>query len=446
VTPPAVSCGEDLWCEDTCCHPCVAPSCEGGWCRIPAGCFVYGSPPDEPGHGLYTEVETPVGLLQDFVIQQFELTRAQWGALGLPMPTQGPYCGDPISPCMLDNCPVDAMNWWESLEVANRISRKHGLAECYVLVGCEGETGKGMVCDHAEWPYASIYECPGYRLPTFAEHQYAIRAGTRTAYHSGDMTPIPPEDGLGYIEDPNLDRIAWYVWNSGNTSHPGGQKEPNGWRLHDMSGNVSEWLWDRESGLGFHGQHQTNPVDWQTTEERHKPACGSFKSPTVTCRSAGDLEGPVDLRCHGVGLRLVRTVTWAEGMDTDTDEWVDPNPDPCDVSPADHDPADCPLGSGWPCSCEKADGDCADGTRCIRPTVANCQDWSFGVCGFQCMGVDGTLPCPGTEFGGEPECHQGVWGEWWQGYCLVSCETEADCPSDQSCLDFSEFRACYPYP
>jgi formylglycine-generating enzyme required for sulfatase activity len=64
-----------------------------------------------------------------------------------------------------------------------------------------------------------------YRLPTEEEWFTACQAGKTTEYCGSN----------------NLDEVAWYNGNSGNTTHPVGQKTANAWGLKDMSGNVWEW-------------------------------------------------------------------------------------------------------------------------------------------------------------------------------------------------------------
>ena len=75
----------------------------------------------------------------------------------------------------------------------------------------------------------------GLKLPTEAQWEYACRAET-----------TGPHGGTGKLED-----MAWLDENSQGKAHPVGQKQPNGFGLHDMQGNVWEWCEDVSKEIFF---------------------------------------------------------------------------------------------------------------------------------------------------------------------------------------------------
>lgn len=93
----------------------------------------------------------------------------------------------------------------------------------------------------------ALNECPEvkkrgrvYRLPTEKEWQFACRAGADGEY-------CRAEDGTEITKE-SLGEIAWIEANSGKGSHVVGQKIPNSFGLHDMLGNVKEWVSNSEYG------------------------------------------------------------------------------------------------------------------------------------------------------------------------------------------------------
>ncbi len=92
----------------------------------------------------------------------------------------------------------------------------------------------------------------GLRLPSEAEWEFAYRAGTATAFHGSPSNPS------GSDSEAYLASIAWTSLNAQEQTRPVGLKSANGFGLHDMAGNVFEWVSDRYSL--YAAEPQTDPV------------------------------------------------------------------------------------------------------------------------------------------------------------------------------------------
>jgi formylglycine-generating enzyme required for sulfatase activity len=266
-----------------------------------------GSPTDEPGR---EGAEQPrlVTISRAFWLGLHEVTQGEWRALATANPAYFAACGE--------SCPIENIDFYAMLAYANAMSSAAGLERCYELTPprCDDSWGSGATsCDSAA--FVGL-RCTGYRLPTAAEWEYAYRARSATAFYDGTVTRL--DCGL----DPALDAIAWYCGNSSVSyagcvdrspqgashcagTHPVGTKEPNGWGLFDMAGNVWENVWDWHSREPNGG---VDPVGPETGTHRVIRG-GSWHNPPGDCRAArhndGD-RGP-SFRNYARGFRLART-------------------------------------------------------------------------------------------------------------------------------------------
>lgn len=98
--------------------------------------------------------------------------------------------------------------------------------------------------DFCQW--LSQFEGLPCRLPTEAEWEYACRAGTTTAYHTGET--LPGE----FLKN------AEQTWGPEPVPLHVGQTPPNPWGLYDVHGNVEEWCSDWYGS--YEAGAQTDPV------------------------------------------------------------------------------------------------------------------------------------------------------------------------------------------
>ena len=142
-----------------------------------------------------------------------------------------------------------------------------------------------------------------YRLPLESEWEYACRAGTTTPWSNGSETD-------------SLDAVAWFADNSDETTHPVGEKEPNAWGLHDMHGNVGEWVLDQLAPEGYARQAALpQPVPeaaaavWPTSLSPRVVRGGSYYDEPPQCRSAAR-RGSEDLPWKDVDPNLPKSPWW----------------------------------------------------------------------------------------------------------------------------------------
>jgi formylglycine-generating enzyme required for sulfatase activity/tetratricopeptide (TPR) repeat protein len=232
-----------------------------GFAVVPAGRFLMGSPEGENGRCSDEGPQHEVVISRPFLLGVAPVTQTEWQAV---------MGANPSSHKGGDR-PVENVSWLDAVAFCNRLSEQVGLRPVYRISGTD-----------VAWDRAA----DGFRLPTEAEWEYACRAGTT---------------GARYGE---IDAIAWYSANSGGETHPVRQMRPNAWGLHDMLGNVWEWVWDWKAD--YSSGTVTDPVGPATGSFR-VPRGGSWNFEARCVRVAYRFANDPGYRSSNLGFRLSRS-------------------------------------------------------------------------------------------------------------------------------------------
>lgn len=209
-----------------------------------------------------------------FWIDTNEVTQKQFDSLLGYNPSYHKNC---------QSCPVEQVTWFDAVRFCNARSRAEGLPEVY-------DTSNP---DSLLWTWDLTI--PGYRLPTDAEWEYAARAGSPYDWYWGP-----------FINKETVVQYAWYDQNAGDSSHPVGLLKPNGFGLHDVSGNVAEWTNDWFEDLGsdsaLYPKGKTTIQLWKSLRG------GDFYSQNTSIIVTQRPPSLPSTRWHSIGFRCARGV------------------------------------------------------------------------------------------------------------------------------------------
>jgi len=228
--------------------------------------------PDSPHYDPYARHdEAPVRKvsLDPFYISKYEITQAQWQRLKLANPS-GYTVSSEVEPAITVMHPVEQVTWNE----AKKWLPRYGLT-----------------------------------LPTEAQWEYAARAGTDTAWWTGnDPATLGRHSNLAdvsLIQDRGMHSEHRKGIDDGFPYHaPVGKFGANAFGLFDIAGNVSEWCIDSDSEYRRSAATGTGLRD-EIGNDRKIVRGGSWEDTADTARSACRKSFPHDTRKPTIGVRPV---------------------------------------------------------------------------------------------------------------------------------------------
>ena len=212
---------------------------------VQGGTFTMGATSEQGSDANYDEKPAHQVTLSSFSIGRYEVTQEEWQAVM----GSNPSCFKGA------RRPVESVSWDDCQEFIRKLNAM---------------TGKN------------------FRLATEAEWEFASRGGIKS-------------QGYKYSGSNNLNSVAWYFDNSGNTTHDVGLKSPNELGIYDMSGNVWEWCSDWYGN--YSSSSQTNPTGSYSGSYRVFRG-GGWNNYARVCRSSLRGNNSPSYSSSGLGLRL----------------------------------------------------------------------------------------------------------------------------------------------
>lgn len=271
---------------------------------IPVGQFMMGSPNTEPGRNANEGPRRRVQVDQGFALSQTEITVGQFAAFvadtGYRSDVERAGFGVVYEPRTRRFDRRRQVNWRHDYlgEVA---------ADDLPVI----RVSFNDAAAYARW--LTNNSAQSYRLPSEAEYEYALRAGSQSRYWWGGGSPATAIENLTGDGDQSPTGANWSVaFRSYNDGHwgpaPVASYPPNPFGLHDMGGNVKSWVEDC-----WHESYVRAPRD---TQAWINPGCtervvrgGSWASTPAQARSAFRMAAASSEHSPQIGFRVVRVLS-----------------------------------------------------------------------------------------------------------------------------------------